>query len=177
MESPLRDKIVVLATRFADEILDAVSSMLAQQLRVEPGDRIRPVQGRGGGRSSEEIGRAVERIVEVLAQSPEGLRSEKLRAELGFSRGQMLRPLAHALKSGRVRKVGERRRTIYSLSEGAAAAATDAARPSAPRAAKKRSPKRGLAKKATSSKPASSRAGSRSAARSAKAKAPAKAES
>jgi hypothetical protein len=162
MESPLREKIVTLATRFADEIIQAVSALLAERLRLEPSARLGPgLSGRGGGRSSEEIGQAVEQIVTVLQKNPQGLRSEKLRAELGFSRGQMLRPLAHALQSGRVKKSGQRRRTVYALADKRAVSAASSAAPARKKAAAKRArprPVKIAATPPTKAKPASSAA-------------------
>jgi hypothetical protein len=133
MESPIRQKIVTLATRFADEILDTVSLMLAERLQVEGAGGPRRGLSRAG-RTPEELGRAVDRITELLARHPDGLRSEKLRSELGFSRAELLRPLAQAIASGRVKKTGERRRTVYALADkarSAAAPARPAARPKA----------------------------------------------
>lgn len=79
-------------------------------------------RGKGGRRTAADIDAVVDRIVELLAKSPEGLRSEQVQAELGLTRREVPRPLKAALASGRIGKRGERRATVYYAGAGGAVA-------------------------------------------------------
>lgn len=70
-------------------------------------------RGRGGRRSSADIGDMVERIVVLLRKHKAGLLAEKLRANLGLSRNAIQRPIAQALADKKISKVGEKRSTTY----------------------------------------------------------------
>lgn len=75
--------------------------------------RKREVGGRLGRRSTVEIGQMVEAIVDLLKRSPEGLRAEQIRAALNVQAKELPRPLADALRAGRVSKSGQKRATTY----------------------------------------------------------------
>jgi hypothetical protein len=118
---PLKEKIAALANQFADELVAVISEELA--LKLEAGDirrlpgRPPGTRGRAARRSAEDVGRSADHILSVLLKAPDGLRAENLRAELGFARAEMARPLALLLRAGRVKKSGQRRRTVYSAAK------------------------------------------------------------
>jgi hypothetical protein len=64
-------------------------------------------------RGPAEIAEAIERIVLTLAEYPDGLRSEALQKETGFSKKEIGSPIAQALASGQIRKTGQKRATTY----------------------------------------------------------------
>jgi len=74
--------------------------------------------GRLGRRTQNDISRMVESIVDVLAKSAGGLRSEQIRSALGVEAKELPRPLAEALSSGRVTKTGQKRATTYFAGSG-----------------------------------------------------------
>ena len=63
----------------------------------------------------------VESIVDLLAKSSSGLRSEQIRSSLGVEAKELPRPLAEALSSGRVTKTGQKRATTYFAGSAGAA--------------------------------------------------------
>jgi hypothetical protein len=77
--------------------------------------------GRLARRSADDIGAMVERIVELLTNSSEGLRAEQIRDALGVEAKELPRPLAEALASKRIIKSGQKRATTY-FARGAAKA-------------------------------------------------------
>jgi hypothetical protein len=70
-----------------------------------------------------------DRMVAVLGKSPAGVRAEVPRAKLAASRSQLGRPMVMLLASGRVKKTGERRSTVYYLGGTAARPAPSAVQP------------------------------------------------
>lgn len=92
------------------------------------GGRARGRGGRLGRRSAGDIAALVDRIVTILSASPNGLRAEQIRAELGLEAKELPRPLGEALESGRISKSGQKRATTYfSKKAGGAAKATSSA--------------------------------------------------
>lgn len=128
----LRNTIDGLATQFAASLLDALRSASIDELvAVARGGNVRrsgrakseaeaPAAaaprrrgGRLGRRSPDDIGKMIDGIVDLLAKSPEGLRAEQLRAELGVESKELPRPLAQAVAAGRITKSGQKRATTY----------------------------------------------------------------
>ena len=130
----LRSSLSQLAADFAAEVLRAIRSASLEEILQEsgagPGDgRARAaVQGRAarsaprgrrtasgrlGRRSAEDIETLVERIAELLAGHPEGLRAEQIREQLNLEAKELPRPLAEALSGGRISKRGQKRATTY----------------------------------------------------------------
>ena len=156
MNSPLRESIRTLATKFADELLGLVWNGLSDQLA--PSDPPAGALARGGRRprrSAEDIGAAADRILATLAKSAGGLRAEVLRARVGMSRPALGRPPKMLLASGRVQKTGQKRATVYLL--GTSAEKGRAAAAPAP-AARAKTEKRTAAKAAKTARKATARA-------------------
>jgi len=144
MHSSIRQSILTLATKFANELIGLVWKGLSIQLAAidQPGVAL-AIGGRRTRRSANDLGAAADRILATLAKSAGGLRAEVLRARVGMSRPALGRPLKVLLASGRVRKTGQKRATVYllgtSAAKGRAAAAgkqMPAARPEKRTAAK-----------------------------------------
>jgi hypothetical protein len=144
MHSSIRESIVSLATKFADDLLAIVWGGLAAELATN--ERSAPAltaARRPRARRSEgDLRAAADRILAALGKAPGGLRSEDLRSQVGMSRAAMGRPLKMLLASGRVRKTGEKRTTAYHAGGAPAKAAAEpkasaSARPKAARPAKK----------------------------------------
>jgi len=168
MSASLRDSIQRLAASFAAEVLGAIRGSSLEEILAETsggarrgpgrprrlgsalaaalGDGARPSGGRGGRlgrRSAVALERVVGRIVDLLSRNPKGLRAEQIRAELGLSAKELPRPIAKALESKRLRKVGQKRATTYfaagagTANVGPRGGKKNAAKPRGRRASKK----------------------------------------
>jgi hypothetical protein len=127
----LKATIDRLANEFATGVLAAIRASNLEEILSETrggtaprGSRSaapapkRPSAGKGkaagrGRRSGGDIEKVVEDIVAVLAKASDGLRSEDLRAKLGLSRAEIMRPIQAALAAKRIKKTGEKRATTY----------------------------------------------------------------
>ncbi|OJY16260.1 MAG: hypothetical protein BGO98_40415 [Myxococcales bacterium 68-20] len=69
--------------------------------------------GRLGRRSPDDIAKTLDQIVAVVAKHAEGLRAEQIKAALNLDTREMPRPLAEGLKSGVLKKSGQKRATVY----------------------------------------------------------------
>ena len=157
MSTSLKSTLTGLATAFASNVLDAIRQMSLDELLAETqggglrggrrlvlqhdaapragsagssggGGRARGRGGRLGRRSAGDIAALVDRIVTILSASPNGLRAEQIRAELGLEAKELPRPLGEALESGRISKSGQKRATTYfSKKAGGAAKGTGSA--------------------------------------------------
>lgn len=134
--SNLKSVIESLSQEFARNVLAALKQASIEEIVGVTGGGVASGRGRAsskkaagkparaakGGRlprrSIEALNDVVEKIAGVLSKNPEGLRSEQIRDALGLEAREMPRPLAEGLKSGRLRKVGEKRSTLYFLSTG-----------------------------------------------------------
>jgi hypothetical protein len=129
--SNLRQTIQDHAAHFAEAVVQALRGASLEELMSITGGRAVPrsVLGRGsatagarggrlGRRSPEDIHRTLGQIVAVLAQHPEGLRAEQLKAALQLDKRELPRPLAEGLGAGTLRKEGNKRATTYFLSAG-----------------------------------------------------------
>lgn len=116
-----RTVIAALRTASIDEITGLSTGLTTASARrvgrpagaAESGTSGRKRGGRLGRRSTDEIGRMVDEIVNLLKKTPEGLRAEQIREALGVQAKELPRPLADALTAGRVRKAGQKRATTY----------------------------------------------------------------
>jgi hypothetical protein len=153
MSTSLKNTLTGLATTFASNVLDAIRQMSLDELLAETqrGDSVgrpagraassprevapragAPRSGRGRGgrlgrRSADDIAALVDRIVSILQASPNGLRAEQIRAELGLEAKELPRPLGEALDSGRISKSGQKRATTYFSKKGGGAGKVAAA--------------------------------------------------
>jgi hypothetical protein len=109
----LRERIAELASRFASDILDAVSAALDEGLEAGAPGRGATPRTDGRGRTRAEIVATGDRILAVLQGAPQGIRAEELRAQMGLSRQEILRPMALLLAGGKVKKTGAKRATVY----------------------------------------------------------------
>lgn len=143
MSKALHSSIEALAAEFARAVLSAIRSasleeILAESRGAAPRGRravaapaheaAAPSAARGGRkaaagkrgkkgrlprRSLGDIQKVLESIVGLLQKSPEGLRAEQIRSQLGLLAKEMPRPLAEGLAGKRLRKKGEKRATTY----------------------------------------------------------------
>jgi hypothetical protein len=74
---------------------------------------IRRKGGRLSRRSQDDISALVDRIVDLLADSPDGLRAEQIRESLSLEAKELPRPLNDALRAKRIAKQGQKRATTY----------------------------------------------------------------
>jgi len=149
MTASLRDTIQQLAAEFATGVLGAIRGSSLEDILSEaestgshgplrrgpgrPRKSIDPVAdasiaspvslrrkgGRLGRRSAKDLARVVDQIADLLSKNPKGLRAEQIRKELGLSAKEVPRPIAKALGSKRITKVGQKRATTYFVSGGA----------------------------------------------------------
>lgn len=75
--------------------------------------------GRLGRRTASDITRTLDNIVAVLGAHPEGMRAEQIKEALGLDKREMPRPIAQGLKSGALKKSGQKRATVYTVGSGA----------------------------------------------------------
>jgi hypothetical protein len=132
----LKSTIEDLAADFAMSIIGAIRTASIEELlsmgargraaRPALGDgAVRP-RGRGGRlgrRSTADIGRMLDNIVELLGKHPEGLRAEQIREALACQAKELPRPLADGLREGRITKTGQKRATTYFVGESSSGAA------------------------------------------------------
>ena len=188
--SNLRTTISRLANDFAQEVLDAIRRASLDEILDETGrgGRLRglledgrrrgpgrpPCRGRGGRlrrRSSDDLAKLADAIVQLLEKHPEGLRAEQIRDALNVQAKELPRPLADALAAKKISKKGQKRATTYFSRGGNGGSASGAgstgggrkaaragasARPSKKGAARgvKRAGRRGGAAKAATTKAA-----------------------
>jgi hypothetical protein len=140
--SNLRNTLEGLASDFAANVIAALRNASLEDISsVTQGSAVRRGRGRPAGqpaapagsrarrgkggrlarRSVEEIGKMVDAISDVLAKHPDGMRAEQIRDALGCDTKELPRPLADALKAGRVTKTGQKRATTYFASSGGGA--------------------------------------------------------
>jgi hypothetical protein len=153
MTSSLRDTIQQLAEEFATSVLGTIRGSSLEDILSEAGSTgfreparrgpgrprksvaplgessgvgpasLRRKGGRLGRRSANDLARVVDQIADLLSRSPKGLRAEQIRKELGLSAKEVPRPIAKALASKRITKVGQKRATTYFVGGGAPKAA------------------------------------------------------
>jgi hypothetical protein len=189
MTGTLRDTIHHLAVDFAAGVLGVIRSASLEDILAESGGTVRRGPGRPPSRaaashlerlpsapqaprarrtgqkgrlqrrSASDIGHVIDKIVELLSSKPKGLRAEQIRAALDLSAKELPRPIALALSSKKISKMGQKRATTYfargpaSAATGGKAARVKGSRKGPRKAAAKRSAKG--AKEAAAAKPAS----------------------
>ena len=143
----LRQTIEKHAAQFAAEVLRALRSASLDELMSVTGSKggglrlgsgaLPKLRGRLGRRTAADIASTLDKIVSVLAQHPEGLRAEQIRAALQLDRREMPKPVAEGLKRGVLTKTGNKRATTYTF-VGDAPAAVAAAAPAKKRGRKEK---------------------------------------
>ena len=136
--SNLRQTIEAQAVQFANAIVQALrSASLDELVSITSGGGRAPARapsakttvtvaapkvakkaGRLGRRSPSDIARTLDNIVAVLTAHPEGLRAEQLKAALNLDTREVPRPIAEGLKSGVLKKSGQKRATVYTVGAG-----------------------------------------------------------
>lgn len=123
--STLKNTIEGLANDFALSIITALRTASIDELTGlgAHGRSSRPgvaadvrKRGRGerlGRRSTDDIGRMLDSIVNLLQKHPEGLRAEQIRETFACQAKELPRPLADGLAQGRISKSGQKRATTY----------------------------------------------------------------
>ncbi len=112
----------------------------------EPVKAAKGRKGKGGRlprRSQEDIESMANDIVAFVARKPDGFRAEAIRAALKIDKREWMRPLQAALDSKKLKKSGEKRATVYTVSNGASGGATSggkAKKKAAKKTAKKAKP-------------------------------------
>ena len=134
--SNLRQTIESQAVQFANAIVQALRSASLDELVSitsgggrAPSPRApatkttvaAPKPGRLGRRSPTDIARTLDNIVAVLTAHPEGLRAEQIKAALNLDTREVPRPIAEGLKSGVLKKSGQKRATVYTVGAGGGA--------------------------------------------------------
>jgi hypothetical protein len=136
--SNLRSTLESLAARFAESVIDALrSASLDEITSVASGSsRTRPraaaaaaepvAKKRAGGRlprrTADDIQAMVQKIVDLVAKHPDGLRAEQIRASLDVDAKELPRPLAEAVTSGALTRSGQKRATTYAIGSGGSSA-------------------------------------------------------
>src|ERR1019366_9088227 len=124
----LRSQLDSLAATFANAIVDAIRGASLHELVASEGraaPAARPVEkalppakatrtGRLKRRSNEDIGQVLDQIVALVKKNKDGLRAEQIRAELDLQAKELPRVLKEGLGSKRLRKMGQKRATVYS---------------------------------------------------------------
>jgi hypothetical protein len=154
MPSTLRSRLNELAISFSAGVLDAIrgaslEELLSESSRGKPRAALhlpaagpaptaapRGRTGRLPRRSAGDISQAVEKIVGLLSENPDGLRAEQIRQKLDLEAKELPRPLKEGVEGGRLSKVGSKRATTYFA--GPAPSKGEKTAPTAPRAARRR---------------------------------------
>ena len=138
--SNLRQTIEAQAVQFANAIVQALrSASLDELVSITSGGgrapsprapatkttvaapKVTKKAGRLGRRSPTDIARTLDNIVAVLTAHPEGLRAEQIKAALNLDTREVPRPIAEGLKSGVLKKSGQKRATVYTVGAGGGA--------------------------------------------------------
>ena len=134
MSTALRQTIEAHAQKFAAAIVQALRSASLDELATITGQVAAPSRaprgtktteaptaapkatkkaGRLGRRSPDDIAQTLDQIVALVAKHAEGLRAEQIKAALNLDKREMPKPIAEGLKSGVLKKSGNKRATIY----------------------------------------------------------------
>lgn len=134
MSTALRQTIEAHAQKFAVALIDALRSASLDELATVTGGlgaapsrapraktngaavatpKATKKAGRLGRRSADDIAQTLDQIVALVAQHAEGLRSEQIKAALNLDTRELPKPIAEGLKSGVLKKAGNKRATVY----------------------------------------------------------------
>ncbi len=136
MSTALRQTIEAHAQKFALALIDALRSASLDELAsvtgglaapapsraaraktngstVEAAPKVSKKAGRLGRRTADDIAQTLDSIVALVAKHAEGLRAEQIKAALNLDTREMPRPIAEGLKSGVLKKSGQKRATVY----------------------------------------------------------------
>jgi Fic family protein len=125
----LRQTIEAHAAKFAEAIVRALrEASLDDVLTISGGAQAQRGAGAGAAprltrkaeerltrRTAADIAQTLTQMVAVLAQHPDGLTAEQIKAALQLDKREMPKPIAEGLKSGALKKRGQKRATVYSL--------------------------------------------------------------
>lgn len=163
----LQQTLSMLATTFADQILEAIQSSSLEELTGGARPKANGAHtngiakaatkssGRLARRSMEDIQKILDNICALLSKKPEGLRAEDIRAALKLEAREMPRVLKEGITKKLLRTTGQKRATTYFLAakgqkkKSVKTANRKASKPKPKKAASKK-PK---AKKAVEAKP------------------------
>lgn len=108
----LKDTLRTLADDFVNGVLGAVRAASLDELSAlgQPGTTR---TGRKLRRSSGDVEKLSDRVVELIASSGGNVAVSDLAKALDVAKSELGRPIAVAVKSGRIRQTGEKRRTRY----------------------------------------------------------------
>lgn len=135
MSTSLQNTITQLASTFAEEVLKSLRAMSLEEILAATqsnGGARRPgrpaaapkaaphaakaapaAAAKGRRRTPDDVAGAVDAIQSLLRKHKGGLRSEQLRAMLGFAKNEMPRTIAQALETKKIKKTGQKRSTTY----------------------------------------------------------------
>jgi len=133
MSTALRQTIEAHAQKFAVALIDALRSASLDELAsvtgglaaaaparaprgaktTEAAPKATKKAGRLGRRSPDDIAQTLESIVALVAKHADGLRAEQIKAALNLDKREMPKPIAEGLKSGVLKKSGNKRATVY----------------------------------------------------------------
>ena len=121
-----------LASRFAHDLVRALRGASLDEIIAETSaDHSRPTRkrttaavartrsnGKRIRRSAEQLQVFADRIVALVLKHPKGIRAEELKRAMGVAPGNVgakvfTHPLGVALRSGKIKKRGQRRATLY----------------------------------------------------------------
>jgi hypothetical protein len=108
----LRDTLRTLADDFVNGVLAAVRAASLDELSgLGAAGSTRP--GRKARRTSDDVEKLADRVVELIASSGGNVAVSEIARALDVAKADLGRPLSVAVKAGRIRKTGEKRRTRY----------------------------------------------------------------
>jgi hypothetical protein len=133
MASKLHAQLSHLAASFAEDVLAAIRAASLEELLAESHGshpaRARALKahapqtahrttttrspGRLARRSPEQIAKTIDRVVALVKKHKEGLRAERIRAELGMQAKEMPRVLKEGLAAKKLTAKGQKRATTY----------------------------------------------------------------
>lgn len=126
MSTQLHATIQKLSDDFASHIVQAIRAMSLEEIATLGGGRRGPGRptkaaaaprhvsgGRLKRRSTEDLGKTVDKIVAIVKASKKGINAEGIREALKVPRKVLPRPMKMALASKKIRKKGHKRATMY----------------------------------------------------------------
>jgi len=112
MDLQFRRSVRALTERFVADLLAAVDDSMRRRWLTDDKGSSRG-QGRRPRRDRVVIDAVVAHIARIAAEHPDGISSAKLLQELGLPRAQVMKPMALALSSRKIKRSGWARGTMY----------------------------------------------------------------